>query len=194
MRKVLIAAAVAACAACSQPLAAPIAQDSPSASASPAEPSATPTVDPPSKTASQLRAKSEAPKPDPDRGTVWCAQDEPVDDRGNYVCVEWFVLDEVADVDQLDRDQIATITINWSDCVGEEGGQVHPWCPGLTSGSVKTWTADDLRALGRAFERFAQNERADGNDEVADWQARTAEGYRRYADDVEARRRPAPTA
>lgn len=32
----------------------------------------------------------------------------------------------------------------------------------------------------------AENERADGNDDVADWQARTADGYRRYADDVEA--------
>lgn len=66
--------------------------------------------------------------------------------------------------------------------------------PGLTSGSVESWTADDLRAIARAFDRFAANERADGNDDVAEWQARTANGYRRYADDVEAGRRPAPSA
>lgn len=108
----------------------PLAQNSPATSASPAQRSPIRTADRPSKADPQPQTRDGAPKPEPERGTVWCDEEEPVDDRGNYVCVKWFVVDGVADVDRLDRGAIATITINWSQCVGVQGGQVHSWCPG----------------------------------------------------------------
>lgn len=187
----LLIATATACASTSE--IGPLAQDSPAASASPADPSPIGTIESASKGDPERQTESGAPKPEPDRGTVWCAEEEAVNDHGDFVCVEWFIVDDVADVDRLDRGHIATITINWSDCVGDEGGQVHSWCPGLTSGRVEAWTAEDVRALARAFDRFSENERADGNDDVAGWQARTADAYRRYADDIEAGRRAAPT-
>lgn len=197
LRRLITALLLATATACA-PTAevAPVAQDSPAPSASPADPSPTGTVDSTSNGDPERQTESGAPKPEPDRGTVWCAEDEAVNDHGDFVCVEWFVVDEVADIDhRFDPMDLTSIILTWNaDCVSPNGGgQVNDWCPGLTSGSLEAWTAEDLRALARVHDLAAKADRGRGDLESAEHMDERARLYRRFADDVDAGRRPAPT-